>query len=467
MNIGVVGVGYVGLVTAAGLASVGHRVVCMDIDPRRVDAVNAGRSLLYEPGLDPLIARGVRDGTLRATPNIGDAVRHSDAVFVCVGTPSAADGGIDLRAVRAAVRAIGEALRPRAERIVIVVKSTVVPGTTEEVIAPLLWQKAGGDHRSIGLAVNPEFLREGRAVQDFLQPDRIVIGGIDEASAQTVADIYTAIRAPIRVTTPRTAETIKYASNALLALLISFSNEIGAICESAAGVDSEEVMSALHLDRRLSPSVDGLRVAPDILQYLKTGCGFGGSCLPKDVRALAHHARGIGVDPRMLDATVRVNDDRPRALVQLLTEELGSVKDAPVAVLGLAFKPGTDDLRDSPAVAVVARLVRLGARVRAYDPAAREEARRCWAGNTAVRICESARDACDGARAAVVATAWPEFGQLDWRRLREAMTGDILVDGRRLLSAEVMARAGFRYRAVGRGPSAQAHLVAQSQASLD
>lgn len=452
MNIGVVGVGYVGLVTAAGLASVGHRVVCMDIDPRRVDAVNDGRSFLYEPGLDPLIARGVRDGALRATTNVGDAVRHADAVFICVGTPSAADGGIDLRAVRAAARAIGDALRSREDRVVVVVKSTVVPGTTEEVIAPLVWQKSGRDHRSIGLAVNPEFLREGRAVQDFLQPDRIVIGSIDEASARTVADIYAPIPAPIRVTMPRTAETIKYASNALLALLISFSNEIGAICESATGVDAEEVMSALHLDRRLSPSVDGLRVAPDILQYLRAGCGFGGSCLPKDVRALAHHARSIGVDPRMLDATVRVNDDRPRALVHLLTEELGSLKDASVAVLGLTFKPGTDDLRDSPAVAIVARLVRLGARVRAYDPAAGEESRRIWAGNSAVRICESACDACDGAHAAVVATAWPEFGQLDWPRLRRAMAGAILVDGRRLLSPTAMVRAGFRYRAVGCGP---------------
>ena len=453
MNIGVVGAGYVGLVTAAGLASVGHRVVCMDIDPGKVDAVNDGRSFLYEPGLHPLVAQGVQAGTLRATTNVRDAVRHADAVFLCVGTPSAADGGIDLRAVRAAVRAIGDALRSREDRAVIVVKSTVVPGTTEEVIGPLVWQKAGRDRRSIGLAVNPEFLREGRAVQDFLQPDRIVIGGIDDASARTVADVYAAIPAPIRVTAPRTAETIKYASNALLALLISFSNEIGAICEGTAGVDAEDVMSALHLDRRLSPSVDGRRVVPDILQYLKAGCGFGGSCLPKDVRALAHHARSIGVDPRMLDATVRVNEDRPRALVHVLTEELGSVTDAPVAVLGLTFKPGTDDLRDSPALAVVDRLVRLGARVRAYDPAARDEARRHWAGESAVRVCASAQDACDGARAVVVTTAWPEFEHLDWPRLREAMAGDILLDGRRLLSPSAMARAGFRYRAVGCGRS--------------
>lgn len=453
MNVGVIGAGYVGLVTAAGLASVGHRVVCMDIDPRKVDAVNDGRSFLYEPGLDALVTQGVQAGMLRATTNVRDAVRHADAVFICVGTPSAADGGIDLRAVRSAVRAAGDALRSREDRTVIVVKSTVVPGTTEEVIAPLVWQKAGRDRRGIGLAVNPEFLREGRAVQDFLQPDRIVIGGIDEASTRTVADVYAAIPAPIRVTSPRTAETIKYASNALLALLISFSNEIGAICEGSAGVDAEEVMSALHLDRRLSPSVDGLRVVPEILQYLKAGCGFGGSCLPKDVRALAHHARSIGIDPRMLDATVRVNEDRPRALVELLAQELGSVSDAPVAVLGLTFKPGTNDLRDSPAVAVVTRLVRLGARVRAYDPAALEEARQFWAGNSAVRVCDSARDACDGARAAVLTTAWPEFGQLDWPRLREAMAGDILVDGRRLLSPATMARAGFRYRAVGCGPT--------------
>lgn len=449
MNIGVVGVGYVGLVTAAGLARRGHRVACVDVDLRRVDAVNAGTSFLHEPGLEPLLKQVVSEGTLRATTETADGLRGADVVFLCVGTPSAADGGIDLRAVRESAAMVGRTLRDSERYTVVAVKSTVVPGTTEGVVAPLVWEAAGRDRRTIGLAANPEFLREGQAVEDFLQPDRVVIGGIDERSTRTVAGVYAGFSAPVRTVTPRAAETIKYASNALLALLISFSNEIGGLCEAMPDVDVEVVMDALHLDRRLSPMIDGGRLTPEIVRYLKAGCGFGGSCLPKDLRALVRFARGIGANPRLLDAALKVNDTRPDVLVRLAVEELGGVANVPVAVLGLAFKPGTDDLRESPAIPVVDRLVALGARVRAYDPAAGEGARRLWAANPRVQVCDSSAEACVGTRAVILVTAWPDFADLDWDEVRGLMAGTLVIDGRRVLDPVRISQAGFRYRGVG------------------
>lgn len=449
MNIGVVGVGYVGLVTAAGLARRGHRVACVDVDARRVNAVNAGTSFLHEPGLEPLLKQAVYDGTLRATTETADGLQGADVVFLCVGTPSAADGGIDLRAVRASAAMVGRTLRNFERYTVVAVKSTVVPGTTEGVVAPLVWEAAGRDRRTIGLAANPEFLREGQAVEDFLRPDRVVIGGIDEKSTRTVAGVYAGFSAPVKTVTPRAAETIKYASNALLALLISFSNEIGGLCEAMPDVDVEVVMDALHLDRRLSPMIDGGRLTPEIVRYLKAGCGFGGSCLPKDLRALVRFARTIGVDPRMLDAALKVNETRPDALVRLAVEELGGVANVPVAVFGLAFKPGTDDLRESPAIPIVNGLVGRGARVQAYDPAAAEGARRLWSGNPGVRVCESPVEACAGARAVILVTAWQEFVHLDWHKVRGVMAGDVLIDGRRQLDPGRISQAGFRYRGIG------------------
>ena len=449
MNIAVVGVGYVGLVTAAGLARRGHRVMCVDVDARRVEAVNAGTSFLHEPGLEPLLKSAVHDGVLRATTEMADGLREADVVFLCVGTPSAADGRIDLRAVREAAASAGRALRDSGHYAVVAVKSTVVPGTTEDVVAPLVWRAAVRDRRTIGLAANPEFLREGQAVADFLQPDRIIIGGVDETSSRTVADVYAGFAAPIRTTTPRAAELIKYTSNALLALLISFSNEVAGLCEAMPDADIEAVMDGVGLDRRLSPIIDGGRLTPEILRYLKAGCGFGGSCLPKDLRALVRFARGIGADPQILDAALRVNETRPDALLRLLVEELGPIANVPVAVLGLAFKPGTDDLRESPAIPTIDGLVRLGARVRAYDPAASEGARRLWAGNSSVQVCDSSAEACVGTRAVILVTAWQDFANLDWDRVRGLMAGDVMIDGRRLLDPVRITQAGFRYRGVG------------------
>jgi UDPglucose 6-dehydrogenase len=299
--------------------------------------------------------------------------------------------------------------------------------------------------------VNPEFLREGRAVQDCLAPDRIIIGGVDERSSGTLRAVYAEVPAPVVYTNPRTAEVIKYTSNALLATLISFSNEVAAICEATPGVDVTDVMESVHLDRRLRPVVGGERIRPEILQYLWPGCGFGGSCLPKDVRALSQYARSVGVTPHLLDAVIGINDARPQFLITLLERHLGSVHGHRVAVLGLAFKPGTDDLRESPAIPVIDELTRRGARVTAYDPVAGAAARSLWAARAEVTVCSSVEEAVAGAQGIILVTAWPEFATLDWKTLRGLVADNILVDGRRVLPPGGIGQAGFRYFAVGRG----------------
>jgi UDPglucose 6-dehydrogenase len=451
VNIAVIGAGYVGLVTGAGLATLGHRVACADTNPSRVAEINAGRSFLQEPGLGELLRQGVDRGALRATTDVSTAVRGAEVALICVDTPSSPGGAINLRAIRECAESVGAALRNQQSYAVVAVKSTVVPGTTEDVVGPQVWRAAGRGRDEIGLAVNPEFSREGQAVQDFLRPDRIVIGGIDERSTTTVKAVYADVSARILSTTPRTAEVMKYTSNALLAVLISFSNEIAEICEATEGVDVTDVLQGVHLDHRLSPVRGEERIRPGILQYLWPGCGFGGSCLPKDVRALSHYARSAGVTPHLLDAAMRINEARPQFLISVLERSLGSLGGLRIAVLGLAFKPGTDDLRDSPALPVIEGLTRKGAHVAAYDPVAGPRARSLWAPTANVTICSSASEAAANAHGIVLVTAWPEFATLDWKALRGVVADNVLVDGRRLLSPRDIEQAGFRYFGVGLG----------------
>ena len=449
MNIAVIGAGYVGLVAAAGFASVGHRVVCVDLDRRKVDAINAGRPLLYEAGLEDIVQRALADGTLRATMELASCASDADAIFICVETPSTAADGIDLRVIRECARGVGEALRQRPSYCVVAVKSTVVPGTAEDIVGPIVWAAAGKTRSEIGLVSNPEFLREGQAVRDFLYPDRIMVGGIDEASIALVTEIYAPFSAPIFATTPRTAEMVKYASNTLWATLVSFSNEIATICEATPGVDVEDVMRAVHLDERLSSAGPEGRVYPGAVSYLRAGCGFGGSCLPKDVRALIRYARDAGAQPDLLSAVMRVNESRPDALVRLVERALGTLADRPIAVLGLSFKPGTDDLRESPSIPIIHSLLRQGARVRAYDPIAQTAARTRWQ-ESGITICSSAEEALAGAEAALVLTAWPEFSTLDWAGLRGRMARPLVVDGRRVLDGVALEQAGYEYLCIGR-----------------
>lgn len=435
MKVAVVGAGYVGLVSAAALAALGHDVVCVEADAARVDQIGRAEPPFYEPGLAELLRQNLAAGRLRATTDTPAAVAGRALTLIAVGTPDAG-GQIDLSQVLTATRAVGAALRGHAGYHVVAVKSTVVPGTTDTVVRPALEEAAGRRVGSdLGLCVNPEFLREGLAVRDFLEPDRIVIGQWDEASGRVLAELYARFDCPKLFTTLRNAEMIKYASNALLATLISFSNELAALCEATPGSDIDAVMDGLHLDRRLTPLVEGRPVRPGILDYLRAGCGFGGSCLPKDLRALRAFARAQGVPTPLLDAVWAVNAARPDALVALAERRLGGLDGRVVAVLGLAFKPGTDDLRASPSLAVVDRLVARGAAVRAYDPLVAAAA---LPYDGAATVCSSGAEALVGADAAIIATAWPEFARWDWRALSRAMRQPVIVDGRGALRGVVL-----------------------------
>jgi UDPglucose 6-dehydrogenase/GDP-mannose 6-dehydrogenase len=440
MNVSVVGSGYVGLVTATCLAERGHRVVCVDIDEEKVARINDADAPIHEPGLDELLRRNVEAERLRATTDLRRAVRDSRLSMIAVGTPYVGDS-IDLTAVEEASRQIGAALGELDRYHTVVVKSTVVPGTTDDVVAPLLAETSGrrpGD--DFGVGMNPEFLREGEAVGDFMDPDRLVLGGIDDRTHRTLDELYRVFPEVDRLfTTNKTAELIKYAANSLLATLISFSNEIGNLAAELDGVDVVEVMEGVHLDGRLSPILeDGERIRPGVLHYLEAGCGFGGSCFPKDVRALVAHARQARAPMEILDAVVRVNERQPRRVVDLLRKHHDSLRGVPVAVLGLAFKPGTDDVRESPALPVVEELVAEGADVRAYDPVARETARAAL-GEDGVTYADSMEACVEGAEAVLLLTSWEEFRRLP-ELLEDREDPPLVVDGRRFLDRDRVAR---------------------------
>jgi UDPglucose 6-dehydrogenase/GDP-mannose 6-dehydrogenase len=430
MRVTIIGTGYVGLTTGVCLANVGHDVVCVDIIPDRVALINRGESPFYEPELDRLLGRALATNKLKATTELAATVASSEITLIAVGTPQVNDR-IDLSYVRAAARQIGAALRDCSDYHVVAIKSTVVPGTTDGLVRKELEEASGLVAGEFGLCMNPEFLREGSALYDFNQPDRIVIGQWDERSGQTLARLYEGFDCPRLFTTLRNAEMIKYASNALLATLISFSNEIAAVCEATPQTDVATVLEGVHLDRRLSPIVDGERVHPEILAFLRAGCGFGGSCLPKDVNAFRAYARELAITPNLLDAVVTVNAQRPGQLIDLVKRELGALQDANVAVLGLAFKAGTDDLRESPSLRIIELLEAHGASVKSYDPmfASRPAA----LVNNGVTVCNSLDQALQAADAAIVVTAWPQFANADWRFLCQLMKQQIIIDGRNAL----------------------------------
>jgi UDPglucose 6-dehydrogenase/GDP-mannose 6-dehydrogenase len=432
MRVTIVGSGYVGLVSAVGLCEKGHEVTCVDLNRRVVDQINEGSSPIHEEGLPELLR--VHSGTrLHATTNLTEAVVASDVTLVTVGTPYGGEK-IDLSQIRAASAAIGEALKQRDAYHVVAVKSTVVPGTTDDVVTPLLAKHSGKiPGRDFGVGVNPEFLREGEAVQDFLNPDRIVIGGVDGRTAQTLGGLYDGFRGVDRIaTTNRTAEMIKYASNALLATMISFANEIGNLCATINGVDVVDVIRGVHLDRRLSPRLPGgQRIRPGFLSYLEAGCGFGGSCFPKDVQALVAHGEQLGSRMRLLKAVIEVNDHQPKKLLSLLQKHFPSLEDKRVAVLGLAFKPGTDDLRESPAIPIVRELIAQRAIVTAYDPVAQPAAERLF-GAKGVVFPGGLAETIENTDAILLVTRWDLFNTLPGL-LADRDPQPLIVDGRRML----------------------------------
>lgn len=416
MRISVIGGGYVGLVSSACFAELSHNVSIIEIDEDKVEAINSGKAPIYEKGLDELLSKHV-GRNLNATGSY-EMVADSDLSFICVGTPPGPDGDADLSMVTSASRSIGRNLRDREGNHVVVVKSTVPPRTTEKLVMATVQEEAGGRSDDIGFAMNPEFLREGMAVYDFMHPDRIVIGSSKEEAGDLVESAYSGIDSPIHRVGIRAAEMIKYASNAMLATKISFSNEIGNICKDL-GIDVHEVMRGVGLDHRIGP------------HFLNAGAGFGGSCLPKDVSALVRLAESLGEDPILLKSVVEINERQPQRLVNLLAKKLGDLRGREIAVLGLAFKNDTDDVRDSRAVEVIRGLKKRGAQIRAYDPLAIPNMRKVIPD---VRYCRSAAEALRDADACLIMTEWPEFSSLDEEF--DLMKSRLILEGRRVLSCE-------------------------------
>jgi UDPglucose 6-dehydrogenase len=441
MRISIIGTGYVGLVTGACLAAKGHQVTCVDIDPTRVAALNAAKSPIYEVGLDELLRAHV-GRTLNATTDLAAAVNDSEITFIAVGTPF--DGkSIDLTYVIGATRQIGEVLRSKSAYHVVVVKSTVVPGTTDGCVLAALesasGKKAGAD---FGVGMNPEFLSEGEAVHDFMAPDRIVLGGIDDRSIDVLEQVYRPFADAMRIrTNTRTAEMIKYASNALLANLISFTNELANLGAALGHIDTLEVMRGVHVSQYFRTRNDeGL---PAITAFLRAGCGFGGSCLPKDVKALIVHGERAGLEMPVLKAVIRTNEEQPAHVVALLEKHWSDLRGVRIAVLGLAFKPGTSDVRESPAFPIIRALRAKGAELRAYDPVAMHEAQAVIPVSE-LTYSDSLEAALADVDAVVVVTPWNEFQQVpDALRSRSSMP--VLVDWR----SAYPRKAVPRYESIG------------------
>jgi UDPglucose 6-dehydrogenase/GDP-mannose 6-dehydrogenase len=444
MRVAIAGMGYVGLVTGICLAEKGHEVVCADLDESKVRTVKSGAAPIFEAGLAELLERHLGE-RFDATTSLRDAVLGADLTMIAVGTPF--DGReIDLGAVRAAAREIGEALPEAGRYSVVVVKSTVVPGSTMKVVLPLLEEasglRAGTD---FGVGVNPEFLTEGQAVADFMHPDRIVLGGIDERTLDVMEELYAGFPGVPRVrTAPSTAEMIKYASNALLATMISFSNELANLCQAVGDVDIVDVMRGLHSSHYLT--VDG-KAAP-ITAFLEAGCGFGGSCLPKDVSALIAHGERAGRPMPLLRAVIEINRERADEVVAILRRRVPSLAGSRIAVLGLAFKPDTDDTRESPAIPIVERLLAEGAGVVVHDPVVRELPHALE--GLPVELQPDLGLALCGAEAAVLVTRWNLYEDELPGKLAEADPPPVLVDGRRLLSRSSVTR----YDGIGLGAAA-------------
>jgi len=425
VSVGVVGVGYVGLVTAACFADLGHDVVCFDVKADRIEALRAGTVPIYEPGVDRLLERN--RARLQFAHDLADVVSRCRIVFVCVDTPATHSGDADLSRVHAVV----DQLPDTGERFVLVMKSTVPVGTGEKVRSEL--DARGLQH--VGYVANPEFLREGRAVGDFMEPDRIVIGAFDPADARSVAGLYADLHAQVIATDVASAEMIKYASNGFLAAKISFINEIANVCEEV-GADVSVVAQGMGLDARIGP------------HFLRPGIGYGGSCFPKDVKALKQLAGNSGYHFQLLTAVIEVNDLQKRRTIGKLEKHLGSLRGTRIALLGLAFKADTDDMREASSLVLAARLRAEGATVVAYDPVAMRNAASVLGDD--VELASSMREAVTGADAAVIVTEWGEFRQVVSAGVRDAMRTPLIVDGRNLLDPEQARAAGFAYESVGR-----------------
>ncbi len=429
-NITVIGVGYVGLVTAACFADLGNRVVGLDIDEDRIAGLKRGEIPIYESGLEEMVTRNAGADRLSFTTSYPKALREAEFVFIAVGTPSGVDGEADLKHVRAAAESIASTM---VAPLIVVNKSTVPVGTGDWVADVIRAHQPKPIPFSVVSC--PEFLREGSAILDFMNPARTVLGSLDPEAAEQVAQLHLPLRAPIIISDLRTAEMIKYASNAFLAARISFINEIANICE-ALGADVKEVATGMGYDPRIGP------------HFLEAGLGYGGSCFPKDVMALAHMAAEKGRHPQLLQAVMLINDDRRRLLIEKVGELIGDLEGKVVGLLGLTYKPNTDDMREAPSLEIARRLVENGAQVRAYDPVGMMRAATIM---PELIMAEDVYALAEGCDALVVCTEWNEFMHLDMERVHKAMRQPVIVDGRNIYDPVEMARLGFHYRGIGRG----------------
>jgi UDPglucose 6-dehydrogenase len=430
-NIAVAGTGYVGLSTGTCFADMGNRVTCLDISEEKIEMLRRGESPIYEPGLNEMIARNVKAGRLHFTTSYAEALEGIEYIFICVGTPSGVDGEADLQYVRMAAESVAKTMK---KPLVVINKSTVPVGTGDWV-ADII-KRSQPEPVEFAVVSCPEFTREGSALHDFMNPDRVVIGSRDREAAVKVAQLHLPLRARIVMTDLRTAEMIKYASNAFLATKISFINEIAVICEKL-GADVEEVAMGMGFDKRIGAA------------FLNAGLGYGGSCFPKDVKALEHMALVHGSHPSLLRAVIEINRDMRRWAVYNLRESLGGQLDGKrIGLLGLAFKPNTDDIREAPALEIARMLQNEGALVSGYDPVAMANAARV---NPQLRLVEDPYDLAENVDALMVCTEWNEFKQLDLHRLRSLMARPIVVDGRNIYDPKHMHEIGFLYKAVGRG----------------
>jgi UDPglucose 6-dehydrogenase len=426
----VVGVGYVGLVTGACFADLGNKVAALDVDEKRVENLKKGVMPIYEPGLDELVRRNVKAGRLSFTTSYAEAMKGAEFAFIAVGTPSGVNGEADLQYVAAAAKSIAENMK---EPLVIINKSTVPIGTGDWV-ADIV---KGAQPKPIPFSVVscPEFLREGSAIGDFMSPHRTVIGSLHRDSAEKVAQLHLPLRAPIVITDLRTAEMIKYASNAFLATKISFMNELADLCE-CVGADIKEVAAGMGYDARIGR------------HFLDAGLGWGGSCFPKDVKALAYMAKERGLNPRILDSVTQVNYDRRSEAVRHMDKMTGGLKGKTIGLFGLAFKPNTDDMREAPSIEIAEHLAKAGAKVRGYDPVAMEVARPIL---PAVEMFKDPYEMAKGCDGVIIVTEWNEFKQLDLDQLKSVLKKPVIFDGRNIYDPDSMKEKGFIYRAIGRG----------------
>jgi UDPglucose 6-dehydrogenase len=430
-NLCVIGTGYVGLVTGVCFADLGNKVICLDVDNERIEKLNRGVMPIFEPGLEQIVKINTQSGRLTFTTDYTAALEDAEFAFIAVGTPSGVDGEADMQYVRSAAETIAD----NVDHPIIVVNKSTAPVGTGDWVTEIIRKRRGGKPLDFEVVSNPEFLREGSAINDFMCPDRIVLGCTNHDAANQVAKLYLPLRSSILITDLRTAEMIKYASNAFLATRISFINEIANICEEV-GADVSEVATGMGYDKRIGHS------------FLDAGLGWGGSCFPKDVKALAHMAVIHGTHPQLLQAVMEINRNMRRMVIVKLRRSLGTLDEKVIGVLGLSFKPNTDDVRDAPALEVIHLMQNEGAIIRAYDPQAMVNAASQL---NRVTLCKTPYEVAEGSDALVLATEWNEFKELDFLRIKASMKNPLIVDGRNLWDPDRLTDMGFTYFGIGRG----------------